>query len=93
MKKNGADLKQWKNFRIKLLTEVADINNPLIMKLEELKLHDLDNLIFQAQELINKAGNETLIASERNIWKQKVSSLVQNLDAINADLNSLSELV
>ena len=93
MKKNGPNLSQWRDYRIKLLTEVSDINNPLIVKLEELKLHDIDNLIFKAQELINKANNEAITSSERNIWKQKISKLVQNLNTINSELDSLSELV
>ena len=62
------------------------------MKLEKLRLNDIDNLIYKAQDLINKSMDETLTSSERNIWKQKVSSLIQNLDALNLDLTSLSEL-
>ena len=95
MKAGKPNLTRWRDFRIQLLTEaeVTDVNNPLIMKLEELKLQDLDNLSYKAQQLINKSNDETLTSSERNIYKQKVSNLIQHLDTINSELKSLSELV
>jgi len=95
MKKTGPNLSQWRDYRLTSMNEaeISDINNPLIMKLEELKLHDIDNLIFKAQELITKSSDETVTSADRNIWKQKIAKLVQNLDILNSELNSLSELV